>query len=310
MAPFGVPCLLVSFNMLCVYIKMVDIPLYLATSDGRNVIALGTSLGVWVAYADGSEVFRLVLPYNCHQLELFNNRILLARCSKPNRILGAMLIDDIYPPDTANTPVDTMKGFHTLQKAGVISFAVGTLRGEPILCYLRRRRTGSVRLVLMAYKPDNTTWFRKYKEYKPITIQPTDLTIIQDAVFIRSRTEGVEKVDIINWIMGSQNNNTFQHVKYSYSISLPDYHNILITSNPQTDDPSLTTIGYVPLDVPGTGLICSAKAAWPVAETDAEWLQQEILFDSEAKTVAVCYPYLIIISLNVIEIRHLETVSV
>lgn len=285
------------------------------------MIALGTRYGLWVAYSDGTECFKLVLGHNCHQIELFDNKMLLVRGFKPNRVLGAILIDDIYPSTIEPTMTtdlinrDENKEFQLLQKSGVIAFAVGTLRGEPILCYLRRRRTGSIRLVLMLYRADNvssTPWFKKCKEYKPTSVQPTDLKIIQDTVYIRSRTEGVEKVDIVNWIMGSSGaqNNSYQHVKYSYRISLPavPYH-VSIGNNPQLDDPSLTTIAYVPLNQPGTGLICSAEAAWPVAETNADLLQQEITFETEAKSVVVSFPYLIIFSSNVIEIRHLETVS-
>ncbi|KAI9252240.1 hypothetical protein EDC94DRAFT_697481 [Helicostylum pulchrum] len=298
------------------------------TSEGREAIALGTRYGLWVAYRDGTEDFKLVLPHNCLQLESFDNKVILVRTCKPNRVLGAILIDHIYPPspDTATTgsittneaPVnrDIMnEGFQLLQKSGVISFAVGTLRGEPILCYLRRRRTGSVRLVLMNYRVDNvlcTPFLRKLKEYKPISTQPKDLKIIQDMVYIRSRTEGVEKVNILNWILGSSNaqNNSYQHVKYSYSISLPalPYH-VTMASTPQLDDPALTTVAYVALNQPGTGLICSGEAAWPVAETNADLVQQEIKFESNAKSVVVSFPYLIIFSSCVIEIRHLETTA-
>jgi hypothetical protein len=146
-------------------------------------------------------------------------------------------------------------------------------------------------------------------------MQPKDLIISQDAIYIRSPTEGIERVDIINWIMGTQNN-TFHHVKYSYRISLSNYYPMmssLVNNNTQTDDPSLTTIGYVPLSHPNqketAGLICSGKAAYPVVEPNTDVLQQEILFETEAKNVVICYPYLIVFSSNVIEIRHLETVS-
>ncbi|KAI8088141.1 hypothetical protein BDF21DRAFT_412547 [Thamnidium elegans] len=299
------------------------------TSEGRDAIALGTRYGLWVAYRDGTEDFKLVLHHNCLQLESFDNKVILVRTCKPNRALGAILIDHIYPPspDTTTSSITTnevpinrdimneTKEFQLLQKSGVISFAVGTLRGEPILCYLRRRRTGSVRLVLMAYRVDNvscTPSLRKLKEYKPISTQPKDLKIIQDTVYIRSRTEGVEKVNILNWILGSSNaqNNSYQHVKYSYSISLPalTYH-VTMSSTPQLDDPALITIAYVALNQPGTGLICSGEAAWPVAEANADLVQQEIKFESNAKSVVVSFPYLIIFSSYVIEIRHLETTA-
>ncbi|EPB88974.1 hypothetical protein HMPREF1544_04235 [Mucor circinelloides 1006PhL] len=300
------------------------------TSDGRDAIALGSQYGLWVAYRDGSELFKQVLSCNCHQLELFDNRLIIVRSSKPNRMLGVILIDDIYPSsssDASTKPISTVpalhsdnyasfKDVHVLQKSGVVHFAVGTLGGESILCYLRRRRTGSIRLVLMFYRADGTTqspWFKKFKEYKPLFIQPSDLKIIDDHVYIRSRAEGIEKVDIISWITaGSSSGSHHLHEhspKYSYRIDLPAPYHVSMIGSHQVDDPALTTIGYVALNQPGTGLICSAQFACPVADTNADSLQQEIEFESEAKSVVVYYPYLIAFSSNVIEIRHLETTA-
>ncbi|CEP14187.1 hypothetical protein [Parasitella parasitica] len=358
--PFGLE--LICSNLNCSQLQSVNgryatgcgtiwCSLPFTTSDGRDAIALGSQYGLWVAYRDGSELFRPILSCNCHQLELFDNKMIIARSSKPNRMLGVILIDDIYPPSegahsitrvpaaaalTTTTTTTTaaaaaaaansdsftsFKDVHVLQKSGVVHFAVGTLGGEPILCYLRRRRTGSIRLVLMFYRTDgmNTTttqqhqqaWFRKFKEYKPLFIQPSDLKIIDDHVYIRSKTEGIEKVDILSWITAGSSSNLHENaaLKYSYRIDLPaPYHaSMLGNHHHQADDPALTTIGYVPLNQPGTGLICSAHFACPVADTNADSLQQEIEFESEAKSVVVYYPYLIIFSSSVIEIRHLET---
>lgn len=302
------------------------------TSDGRDAIALGSQYGLWAASTDGSELFKQILSCNCHQLELFDNRMIIVRSSKPNRMLGVVLIDDIYPPSSSDGAAlsaavpaiqsdsyTSFKNVHILQKSGVVHFAVGTLGGESILCYLRRRRTGSIRLVLMFYRADGTTtqsspWFKKFKEYKPLFIQPSDLKIIEDHVYIRSKAEGIEKVDIISWITAgssSGSHHLHEHTpKHSYRIDLPAPYHVSMIGNHQVDDPALTTIGYVALNQPGTGLICSAQFACPVADANADSLQQEIEFESEAKSVVVYYPYLIAFSSNVIEIRHLETVSV
>ncbi|KAK4509028.1 uncharacterized protein ATC70_007377 [Mucor velutinosus] len=301
-------------------------------SDGRDAIALGSQYGLWVAYTDGSELFKQILSCNCHQLELFDNRMIIVRSSKPNRMLGVIMIDDIYPSSSSDVaasskPLSTVpavhndhytsfKDIHILQKSGVVHFAVGTLGGESILCYLRRRRTGSVRLVLLFYRADGTTqssWFKKFKEYKPLFIQPSDLKIIDDHVYIRSKAEGIEKVDIISWITAgssSSSHHLHEHApKYSYRIDLPAPYHVSMIGNHQVDNPALTTIGYVALNQPGTGLICSAQFACPVADANADSLQQEIEFESEAKSVVVYYPYLIAFSSNVIEIRHLETTA-
>ncbi|RCI00398.1 hypothetical protein CU098_001288, partial [Rhizopus stolonifer] len=287
------------------------------TPNGRGVIALGTRYGVWVASDDGSEPFKQILPHNCHQLELFNSRILIVRGNSPNRVLGGILIDHIYPSSSPQLSIFSphidlsvhSKNFEIIEKSGVIHFAVGTLRGDPILCYLRRRRTGSFRLGLLFYRADNTfatPWFKKFKEYKPLFIQPSELKIIHDYAFILSRSEGVEKVDLSSWVLNSNTTSAFQHIKYSYRIDLPSSHQL--SSNYTVDDPALITVGYVSLSQPKTGLICSGKSAFPVADANADLLQ-EIEFESEAKTVAVCYPYLIIFSTHVIEIRHLETAA-
>ncbi|KAF1797774.1 hypothetical protein V8B55DRAFT_1548735 [Mucor lusitanicus] len=301
------------------------------TSDGRDAIALGSQYGLWAASTDGSELFKQILSCNCHQLELFDNRMIIVRSSKPNRMLGVVLIDDIYPPSSSDGAAlsaavpaiqsdsyTSFKNVHILQKSGVVHFAVGTLGGESILCYLRRRRTGSIRLVLMFYRADGTTtqsspWFKKFKEYKPLFIQPSDLKIIEDHVYIRSKAEGIEKVDIISWITAgssSGSHHLHEHTpKHSYRIDLPAPYHVSMIGNHQVDDPALTTIGYVALNQPGTGLICSAQFACPVADANADSLQQEIEFESEAKSVVVYYPYLIAFSSNVIEIRHLETTA-
>ncbi|KAI8642191.1 hypothetical protein BD408DRAFT_416947 [Parasitella parasitica] len=331
--PFGLE--LICSNLNCSQLQSVNgryatgcgtiwCSLPFTTSDGRNAIALGSQYGVWVAYRDGSELFKPILSCNCHQLELFDNKMIIARSSKPNRMLGVILIDDIYPPSDAANVVTTMsptnsdsftsfKDVHILQKSGVVHFAVGTLGGEPILCYLRRRRTGSIRLVLMFYKTDGTTqqsWFRKFKEYKPLFIQPSDLKIIDGHVYIRSKAEGIEKVDILSWVTAGLSSNLHENaLKYSHRIDLPAPYHVSMIGTHQADDPALTTIGYVPLNQPGTGLICSAQFACPVADTNADSLQQEIEFESEAKSVVVYYPYLIAFSSSVIEIRHLETTA-
>ncbi|KAI9485257.1 MAG: hypothetical protein EXX96DRAFT_544535 [Benjaminiella poitrasii] len=289
------------------------------TSDGRGAIALGTRYGLWVAYDDASELFKQVLPYSCHQLELFDNKIILVRGYKPSRILGAIAVDQIYPPsnvsetDVVITNDDQTKGFQVLQKSGVLYFAIGTLRGESILCYLRRRRTGSIRLVLMIYRHDNSLsipWFKKIKEYKPMFIQPIDLKIIDDYIYIRSRAEGVEKIDLLSWVLGSSlSSNGFQHPRYSHCIDFPAPYRISVNDTQQIEELAQVTVGYVPLNQPGIGLICSTQFAFPITDGNAHSFQQVIELEASAKSVMAYYPYLIAFSSNVIEIRHLETTS-
>lgn len=197
----------------------------------------------------------------CHQLALFNNRIVLARLT--NRVLAALDNNRI----------------HILQRS-VIHFTTGTFKNEPILCYLRRRRTsGSVQLVLMDAR------LKKRKQYKPQLMNPAEVIVANDCIYIRSSTEGVEKVSIVSWMMGSTD------------------------TGKKLPCPTETTVMYVPLDHHGA-LVCSPTYAYPAVEQeDADTVQQGIAFDSKAKKVVVWYPYLIVFSLFVIEIRHLETVS-
>jgi hypothetical protein len=75
------------------------------------------------------------------------------------------------------------------------------------------------------------------------------------------------------------------------------------------EDSELTTLGFLPLIQPGTGLIYSEKTAWPFGERDADLLQSEINFEANIKSAVIVYPYLVAFSNHVIEIRHLETVS-
>lgn len=212
----------------------------------------GTRSGVWVGD-------KQVLDEPCQQLALFDNRILLARLT--TRVLAAL---------------DNDQRIQILQKS-VIHFAIGTFQSEPIICYLRRRRTsGSVQLVLMDAQ------LKKRKHCKPQLLHPAEVMVENDCIYIRSLTEGVEMVSIVSWMMGS--------------------------TGRRLPCPATTTVSYVPLDH-HVAFLCSPTYAYPIAEQeDADTVQQGIAFDSMAKKVVVFYPYLIVFSIFVIEIRHLETV--
>lgn len=293
------------------------------------MIALGTRYGVWVAKDDDQKSFKQILPYNCQQLELFDERILIIKAYKPNRILGGIHIDHVYLLWQAPLQIPNIgslspepffqRYFKTIHYSGVIHFAIGTLRGNHILCYLRRRRTGSIRLVLMFYRADNdlaAPWFIKFKEYKPLFIQPSDLRIAHDFAFIRSRSEGVEKIDLYSWIYESNSSleslpfttvNAFRRPKYSCQVDLPIPLASLSANRQQVTDPALTIAEFIPLDEINSGIICSGKFAYPINDSTG-LLPQEIEFEVEAKAVAIFYPYLISFSPHVIEIRHIETV--
>ncbi|KAI8363854.1 hypothetical protein EDC96DRAFT_608822 [Choanephora cucurbitarum] len=275
------------------------------TLQGQDMIALGTVYGVWIARLDGQSDFRQILPYNCQQLELFEDQILIVKAHKPNQILGGIHLSQLDPLRQSTT-LAFPSYFKPIHPSGVVYFATGTLRGNPILCYLRRKRTGSIRLVLMFYRADHdlaAPWFIKFKEYKPLFIQPSELRIAHDMAFIRSKSEGVEKIDLYRWIYESSLDTfLFRRPTYSSQVDLP-FAPLSLHAHQEVSDPALTIAGFIPLDDIEAGIICSGKWAY------ATMLPQAIEFEAESKAVAVFYPYLISFSSCVIEIRHLETMA-
>jgi hypothetical protein len=58
-------------------------------------------------------------------------------------------------------------------------------------------------------------------------------------------------------------------------------------------------------------LLCTNEAAWMINKRTMSFEERHSLFQFEAnvKSVALIYPYLILFSTCIIEIRHLEVVS-
>lgn len=213
-------------------------------------------------------------------MALFDHHTLIVRMT--NRVLAAVSLTEEKPNNNV----------HILQKS-VLHFAIGTFRDEPILCYLRRRRTsGSVRLVLMDLR------FKKRKQYKPQLLHPTEVILANDFIYLRSLTEGVERISIASWLMVMSSSMVGQSSSLSTMVAK------------RLPCPATTNVvSYVPLDNQ-VGLLCSPTYAHPIAESEeADAVQQGMAFDSKAKQVVVWYPYLIVFSIFAIEIRHLETVS-
>ncbi|KAG0186782.1 RHO1 GDP-GTP exchange protein 2 [Apophysomyces sp. BC1034] len=229
--------------------------------EGQGMIALGTQTGVWVGPRDGSAAFHLVERQHCLQLALVNNSVVVMFGRHPKRCLVAYTTSALH----SSTPA---LNAHVVKGSGVICCAVGTISYQPVLCYLkRRRRTGTVVLVLLVPRSFDEVWFEKRKEYRLRLREPYSVQIAYNAVYVHSMTEGVEHVDVFS----------SQTAMISHD----------------------TSIGFIPL--PQGGILCGGLAAWTVEDSS------RIEFQSHVKSIVISYPYLIAFSSSVIEVWHVKT---
>ncbi|KAG0169006.1 RHO1 GDP-GTP exchange protein 2 [Apophysomyces sp. BC1015] len=195
--------------------------------EGQGMIALGTQTGVWVGPRDGSAAFHLVERQHCLQLALVNNSVVVMFGRHPKRCLVAYTTSALH----SSTPA---LNAHVVKGSGVICCAVGTISYQPVLCYLkRRRRTGTVVLVLLVPRSFDEVWFEKRKEYRLRLREPYSVQIAYNAVYVHSMTEGVEHVDVFS----------SQTAMISHD----------------------TSIGFIPL--PQGGILCGGLAAWTVEDS-------------------------------------------
>ncbi|KAF7728098.1 RHO1 GDP-GTP exchange protein 2 [Apophysomyces ossiformis] len=229
--------------------------------DGQPMMALGTQSGLWVGPKDGTAPFYLVEHQHCLQLALVDNNIVIVFGRHPKRCLTAYATSELYP----STP--TVNG-HVIKASGILCFAVGSICHQSVLCYLkRRRRTKQIVLVLLVPKPFHGTAFEKRKEIRLRVREPCSVQIAYDTIYVQSKTEGIEHVDVF--------------------------------SSQTTMISCDTGVDFVPLA--HGGIICSELAAWSLEGSS------RIEFQSRAQSMAISYPYLVVFSSSVIEIWHVRT---
>ncbi|KAI9006693.1 hypothetical protein CLU79DRAFT_779473 [Phycomyces nitens] len=267
------------------------------TGDPKPRIALGTQHGLWTGPCDGSEEFRLVLYHDCQQMAKLDDQTIVIRSRRETRGLYAYDIDKLVDPRQREALV--------IKASSVLCFGVGRHGTNTVLCYLKQTRMGRVVAVVLL-KPAGAGvslgWTRKTKEYGVSIKDPLSVVVDHGKLFVRSLTDGVECI-----VLESKKSE-----KIILPPTQPNYG--FNTKTIRLEDPALMTVEFIPL-ANGHGLICSGLTAWPVFYSQMKTRPMTdrlsaLHFESRATTVVLVYPYLVVVSQFVIEIRHLPTVSV
>ncbi|KAL0088005.1 hypothetical protein F4703DRAFT_1926732 [Phycomyces blakesleeanus] len=278
------------------------------TGDSKPRIALGTQHGLWTGPCDGSEEFQLVLSHHdCQQMAMLDNQTMIIRSRRENKALYAYDVDKL-----ANPRLRDQAGL-VVKQSSVLCFGIGRHGSQTILCYLKYTRMGRVVAVVLVKTASTDAamlpsfgWTKKTKEYGVSIKDPLSVLVDRGRLLIRSLTEGVECIVLDG--------------KESERIILPpkqtNYSGSISSTKPslRLEDPALMTIEYIPLAANGHGLICSGLTAWPVFYSHSQMKTRPMTdrlsafhFESRATAVVLVYPYLVIFSHFVIEIRHLPT---
>lgn len=304
------------------------------------MMALGTQSGVWIGPRDGSQDFWLALAHDdCQQLAIIGGHVLLVRAHNRKKSLIAYDLERVCQPQQPESHHHHHYHRHlhywVVRSRSVISFTVGTIRGQTVLCYLTRRRRsrGTCALVMMVFRTTQhgiASWFQKKKEYRLQFRDASHVQIAHDAVFVQSIAHGVERIDLSSSSISSRrisvpSDHCLSRTSSNHSIETTSssstsysYATTSTSSSSSSDDlghgPPI--VGFVPLNRQhGIGFLYSAQAVWRVNYVDSainssvsNKIKPYIEFESRIQRVACAYPYLIAFSPTVIEVRHMETV--
>ncbi|KAI7872023.1 hypothetical protein BDF14DRAFT_1755396 [Spinellus fusiger] len=272
------------------------------SEDAKSMIALGTQYGLWLGPCDGSESFHLAVHHHdCRHMAMLpgSSNFMVVHSRYPSKNLYVYDLDLLWKTCTVDTPVVEETGF-TIKSFSVVCFAVGCIQQQSVLCYIKRHRAGHATAVVTLLDPSNLSLsmegYQQYKEYPLCLSDPISVEVAHNAIFVQSSL-CIERIDILS-----------PHTENEYIVPP---HPPSSTRSLSSEESSQAVVEFVPLDEEGCGLICTATAAWPVsyggAETKEEALLSALYFESCAQRVLFVYPYLIILSSCVIEIRHLGT---
>ncbi|CAO3636379.1 unnamed protein product [Cunninghamella blakesleeana] len=355
------------------------------TSKGHHMIALGTQYGLWLASKEDSE-FQLLDMIECHQLDIINNNIIIARS---HRTLKAYTLDENYlsrlnnnnnnnindnnheeddhlsttypyhsslPPPSSTSPssflsssttkshFSTTFNCTTIKKSKVIYFKIGTLYQKSVLCYLTKtikhsllkHHTSHYYLTILSLKSlqQQQQHYPYFKKEKTILLQLEDAVsfdIYNNQIYIRSLYHGIECVDVKTNHSIILNMNQQQHSTTTTSPTFSSIFSPILNDRPlqsshpcnkydidndnNNDNNQLHWIGclHIPKDInyqsSSLALLCNRQQAYMVNMSTMTLFPEKefsIPFESNVKSIAMIYPYLILFSTNVIEIRHIE----
>lgn len=239
-------------------------------SDGSSMLALGTQYGIWIGPRDGvSHEFQLAVAQEDCRQLAILDNTALVVRTKRS----ALMAYDIQQVSVAGSH----HRWGYIHRSSVISFAVGTIYNTRVLCYLIQKRSCTL-LVIMQYKGE---WFRKAKEYRLESRDTYHVQVAYDAVFLQSPSLGIGRI-----------------------------HNGRCEWKKVTTFPG-NVIGFVPFSR-DSGYAYDLHTAWNICfydNTNPVSIQHKVDFDARLQKLVIISPYLIGFSPSVIEVRHMETVS-
>ncbi|KAI8647212.1 hypothetical protein BD408DRAFT_473554 [Parasitella parasitica] len=242
----------------------------------KHLVGFGTPCGLWVGFRDGLTAPHLVLPHaNIQKIAVLSDKLIMQVHDNKQHMLIAYDIKPLIE--------DQHMDWCMIKRSSVICFTVGRIRSQPVIVYLTKRlQTTWLVIIVRNEKPyAKNHWYKKYRtEYSVSVKEPSEIQIIQDAVFVRSERYGVERMDIF---------------REPSAILNPMPYWVFLGAN----------IGLI--SYKDKGIVCDSQHAYSISLFESNSALVKIKFECQAQQVAVVYPFLIAFSSNVIEVRNIET---
>ncbi|KAJ7772980.1 hypothetical protein DFH07DRAFT_148774 [Mycena maculata] len=276
------------------------------TTDGRGLVAIGCSEGVWIGLRYDSRSLRRVLHLKmvtqCAMLEEFGMFLVLA-----DKSLFAYHIEALVPtfPQDANAPQQPQKLDDKVE-----FFSVGSLLGRTLVIFMKRKNIDSVFTVVepsidrinesvrsptqvrsrIGFRQPKPAWFRSYREF----FLPSKTF---DVVFLKARiailgTTGFEIMDLLDFkrvIIPQREDLRLANLAKRCNACRP------LGMFRSTDDEFLLCYNEFGLYVDRNG---DPSPSRPIRTI--EW-------EGNAERVAFHAPYILLFDNRFIEVRHVET---
>ncbi|PCH44559.1 Dbl homology domain-containing protein [Wolfiporia cocos MD-104 SS10] len=276
------------------------------TADGRGLVAIGCTEGVWIGFRHDSRSMRRVLHLKmvtqCAMLEEFGIFLVLA-----DKSLFAYHIEALVPtsPQSAHTSQTPQK---LSGNKDVHFFSVGNLNGRTLVIYMKKKGLDSVFRVLepvtgkineraeaprsfgsrLGLRTQRSEWFRVYRDFF-LPSESFDLIFLKAKIVILC-TKGFEIMD------------------------LTDFKSVTI---PQRDDPRLEKLAKRCESCKPRGMFRTSQDEFLLCydefglyvdrHGDPSRSMGTIEWEGTAEHVAWHPPYVLLFDARFIEVRHVET---
>ncbi|SAM09135.1 hypothetical protein [Absidia glauca] len=267
-----------------------------ATVDGRQILALGTQHGLWVAARDGiGEEFLLIEMIECHQLATLDGHLVVRshhtlKSYSLTQLTALMKKRQSHlsppPPSKVSSPISPVSTASSGSSAYPFqpsSFSDGSSTGSS----LTTASTAAEESPQACY---------------PLSISSTTIKRSSVLDFVTGTLYGCPVLCYVG--RTRQHRKLQKQQQHQHDPSDGGLCNNS-TTHPWLDMVHLPANTY---DDDDLALLCTNEAAWMINKRTMSFEERHSLFQFEAnvKSVALIYPYLILFSTCIIEIRHLE----